>query len=71
MRGPDLKPVKVQFRPKEVKYLDHILSAEGIKRREDRIKVVVDLPRPTNIKELRSMLGMVDFVRKFIPTYQQ
>ena len=65
--GLTLKPSKVQFGPKEVKYLGHILSSEGIRLGEDRIKSIIDLPTPTNIKELRSVLGMVNYVRKFIP----
>ncbi|CAB1111841.1 unnamed protein product [Ectocarpus sp. CCAP 1310/34] len=65
--GLTLKPSKVQFGPREVKYLGHILSADGIRLGEDRIKSILDLPTPTNIKELRSVLGMVNYVRKFIP----
>ena len=65
--GLALKPSKVQFGPKEVKYLGHILSAKGIRIGEDRIKAITDLPTPKTIKELRSVLGMINFVRKFIP----
>ena len=65
--GLTLKPSKAQFGPKEVEYLGHTLSADGIKPSDDRIKAILDLPRPTNIKQLRSFLGMVNFVRKFIP----
>ena len=65
--GLTLKPSKAQFGPKEVKYLGHILSADGIRLGDDRIKSILDLPTPTNIKGLRSVLGMVNYVRKFIP----
>ncbi|CAB1116805.1 unnamed protein product [Ectocarpus sp. CCAP 1310/34] len=65
--GFTLKPSKVQVGPKEVKYLGHILSADGIRLGEDRIKAVLDLPTPTNIKELRPVLGMVNYARKFTP----
>ncbi|CAB1104419.1 unnamed protein product [Ectocarpus sp. CCAP 1310/34] len=65
--GLTLKPSKVQFGPKEVKYLGHILSADGIRLGEDRIKSILELPTPTNIKSLRSVLGTVNYVRKFIP----
>ena len=34
---------------------------------EDRIKAIIDLKTPTTIEELRSVLGTVNFVRKFIP----
>ena len=54
--GLTLKPSKVQFGPKEVKYLGHILSSDGIRLGDDRIQAILDLPTPTNnIKELRSV----------------
>lgn len=65
--GLTLKPSKVQFGPKEVKYLGHVLSSEGIRLGDDRIKAILELPTPTNIRELRSVLGMVNYVRKFLP----
>ena len=65
--GLTLKPSKVQFGPKEVKYLGHILSKDVIRIGEDSIKAITDLPTPKTIKELRSVLGMINFVRKFIP----
>ena len=36
--GLTLKPSKVQFGPKEVKYLGHILPLDGIRIGDDRIK---------------------------------
>ncbi|CAB1103188.1 unnamed protein product [Ectocarpus sp. CCAP 1310/34] len=62
-----LKPSNVQFGPQEVKFLGHIFSSDGIRLGEDRIKAILDIPTPTNIKELRSVLGTVNYVRKFIP----
>ena len=34
---------------------------------EDRIEAIIDLKIPTTIKELRSVLGSINFVQKFIP----
>ena len=65
--GLTLKPSKIHFGPKEVQYLGRVLSADGIRMAEDRIKAIIGLKTPTTIKELRSVLGTVDFVRKFIP----
>lgn len=65
--GLTLKPSKVQFGPKEVKYLGHVLSSEGIRLGDDRIKAILDLPTPKTIKELRSVLGTVNYVKRFIP----
>ena len=65
--GLTLKPSKIYFGPKEVQYLGHVLSADGIRTSEGRIKAIIDLKTRTTIKELRSVLGTVTFVRKFIP----
>ena len=56
-----LKSSKIHFRPKEVHYLGHVLSANGIRMGEDRVKAIVDLKTPTTIKELRSVLGKINF----------
>ena len=64
--GLTLQPSKIHFGPKEVQYLGHVLSADGIRMGEDRIKAIIDLKTPTTIKELRSVLGTVNFVRKCI-----
>ena len=36
--GLTLKPSKIHFGPNEVQYLGHVLSANGIRMSEDRIK---------------------------------
>ena len=60
--GLTLKPSKIHFGPKEVQYLGHGLSADGIRMDEDRIKAIIDLKTPTTIKQLRSVLGTVYFL---------
>ena len=64
--GLTLQPSKFHFGPKEVQYLGHVLSADGIHMGEDRIKAIIDLKIRTTIKELRSVLGTSNFVRKLI-----
>ena len=40
--GLTLQPSKIHFGPKEVQYLAHVLSADGIHMGEDRIKAIID-----------------------------
>ena len=47
--------------------LGHVLFPDGICIGEDRIKAIVGLEMLTTIKELCSVLGTINFVRKFIP----
>ena len=65
--GLALTPSKIHFEPKEVHYLGDVISANGIRMGEDRIKAIIDLKTPTTIKELCSVLGTTNFVRKSIP----
>ncbi|CAB1120564.1 unnamed protein product [Ectocarpus sp. CCAP 1310/34] len=67
--GLTLKPSKIQFGQKEVDYLGHVISAKGISVSTDRIDAIRNLPTPTCIKDLRSVLGMVNFVRRAIKDY--
>ena len=65
--GLTLKPSKIHFGPKEVHYLGHVLSANGIRMGVDRTKAIIDLKTLTTIKKLHSVLGTINFVRKFMP----
>ena len=67
--GLTLKPYKIQFGQKDVDYLGHVISAKGISVSTDRIKAIHDLPTPKSIKDLRSVLGMATFVRRFVKHY--
>ena len=63
--GLTLKPSKLQFGSKRVKYLGHVISEHGITMGDDRIKAVSELPDPKNIQELRSLLGILNFEGRF------
>ena len=39
--GLTLKPSKIHFGPKEIQYLGHVLSANGIRMGKDRIKAII------------------------------
>ena len=66
-----LKPSKLAFGPKSVAYLGLVISAEGVAVGKDRIKAIRELPNPTCIKDLRSVLGVMDFVRRFVPNFAE
>ena len=65
--GLTLKSSKISFGPKKVHYLGHVLLTDDTRIGENRIRATADFKTPTNIKELRSVLGTITFVRKFIP----
>ena len=46
-----------------IKYLDYIINCEVIKPCENKIKAILDLEPPKNLKELCKTLGIVQFCR--------
>lgn len=63
------KDSKCAFAVNKIEYLGHFISAEGISTDPSKIKAVADWPSPTNIKHLRSFLGLVGYYRKFVQNY--
>lgn len=60
-------PNKFQYCNREVKYVGHVFSSEGIKPDPERIKAIIEMKYPKNKEELQSFLGTVNYVGNFIP----
>ena len=51
------------------KILGHIISTNGILTDEEKIKVIVDLPRPIHAKGVQIFMGHCGYYRRFIYMY--
>ena len=60
---------KCQFCQTKVKYVGHIVSADGIAADPSKIEAVTNWSRPHNLKTLRSFLGFCGYYRRFIQSY--
>ena len=47
------------------------ITANGIQQEEDKIKAIVEAPKPNNVKELRSLLGLINYYHRFVPNVSQ
>jgi hypothetical protein len=63
------KPSKFFFGVKEVDYLGHIVSHEGVKVDPKNIKAMMDWPIPKTLTNLRGFLGLIGYYRKFVRHY--
>ncbi|GFT10349.1 retrovirus-related Pol polyprotein from transposon 412 [Trichonephila clavipes] len=61
-----LNPSKCKFFQKEVNYLGHIISAEGVRTDPEKVSAVKNWKHPENLRELRSFLGLCTYYRKFV-----
>ena len=60
---------KCQFLKDKVKYMGHILSKQGISPVKSKLEAIQQAPRPADVLELRSFLGMINYYSKFIPDF--
>jgi len=58
---------KSQFFKSAIKFLGHVITATGIEADPKKIESIQQFPTPKNVKQVRSFLGICNFLRKFIP----
>ena len=64
-----IKLSKCEFFKKEITYLGHKISGEGVEVHESKLKGIQSFPVPNSRKQLQSFLGVSGFYRKFVPGY--
>ena len=65
--GLKLNKAKCHFGKSEIQYFGHIISADGMRPDGDKVKAITQMPSPTNVTELKQVLGLVNYVGKFLP----
>ena len=64
--GLTLKLAKCAFMQDEVTYCGYVINRDGVKPMPANVAAVKEAPAPTNIKELRSFLGMVNYYNNYL-----
>lgn len=64
-----IKGSKCVFAADSINFLGHIISSEGIKQDPKKLESLTKLPIPKNVKEMRRVLGMLGYYRKFIKNF--
>lgn len=64
-----IQPDKCEFLRKEVAYLGHLITKDGVKPNPNKVAAIKEFPIPTNTKEIKSFLGLSGYYRRFIPDY--
>ena len=65
--GLTLNRKKCMFFQSSMSFFGNIFSEDGISPDPKKISAVCDAPRPVDKKQVRSLLGMVNYVQRYIP----
>ena len=66
-----LKPSKCKFFQRQVRYLGHVISEEGIETDPEKTQAIKNMPVPSNIHELRGTIGFLSYYRRFVENFAQ
>ena len=62
-----LNPRKFQFKVKQVTWMGHLLSSNGITPHPDRVQAIKDMTTPQDVRGVQRFLGMCNYLSRFTP----
>ena len=65
--GLKLRWEKCSICVKEVTYLGFRIDREGLHPTAQKVRAIREAPKPSNVSQLRSYLGLLNFYRRFLP----
>ena len=66
-KGLKLNKEKLKFQQNEVPFLGHLITENGLKVDPSKVEAISRMPIPEDKKAVQRLLGMVNYVRDFIP----
>ena len=71
LRATNLKlnPKKCELFRCKVRFLGHVVCAEGVTTDPDKIEAVKTWPVPRNVKEVRRFVGLCTYYRQFVRSF--
>ena len=67
--GLKLKESKCDFFKREIHYLGHLISVDGIQLLPEKLDSIHDMPKLRSPKEIKQFLGLTGYYRKFVPRF--
>ena len=64
--GVTVNAAKCTFGAKEIEFLGYLVSEQGIQPLPDKVRAILEYPKPKTVVELRRFLGMVNYYRRNI-----
>ncbi|KAA8578257.1 hypothetical protein FQN60_018737, partial [Etheostoma spectabile] len=65
--GLKLNKEKCKFRQDKLHFLGQVIDKSGVRPDPDKVKAIRGLPPPQNVQDLKRILGMFNYLGKYIP----
>ena len=69
--GLKLNKEKCTFGQSQINFLGHTISDKGVKVHKEKVRAVQDMDRPTNTTELRQVMGMINYLGRYLPNLSE
>ena len=68
-KGLTVRPSKVEIGMNRIEFLGHCIGEKGMSPRAEKVSKVLNISPPTTKKQVRALLGLVGFYRRYIPNF--
>ena len=66
-----IKAKKCNLFQNKLKFLGHTISENGVECQKEKVRAIVDMPQPKTQKQVKQVLGMFSFYRRFIKDFSK
>ena len=66
-RAVKLNSDKIKLRQPKVPFIGHIATSKGLRTDPNKVKVILEMPKPTDVAGVQRLLGMTQYLAKFLP----
>ena len=66
-RGVKLNMDKLHLRHTEVPFIGHVATDQGLRIDPAKVRAIIEMPAPTDKAEVQRLLGLAQYLNKFLP----
>ena len=62
-----LNDEKSVLKQTQVKFMDHMITTEGVQADQSKVEAILNMPAPTDVHRVKRLCRMIQYLSKFLP----